>query len=104
MSELHLEGQGAPSGERGLWSEYKGRRQERVMASGSCKSSHMAATVSRRATRREELQRPGHGTSCAVLKTEFHPEAVGSHCRILKERGIGRFALENHPFSDVVSQ
>lgn len=46
----------------------------------------MAATMLGWAARRDELKRPGHERSCAVLKTfEFPPEAVGSYHRILKK-------------------
>ena len=52
-----------------LWRVCNGRRQESAMASENCKSSHMAATILGWAARRDELKRPGHERSCAVLKT-----------------------------------
>lgn len=47
------------------------------MASENCKSSHMAATMVGWAARRDELKRPGHERSCAVLKTLSSPRSSG---------------------------
>lgn len=57
------------------------KEQESAVASGNSKSSHTMATMW--VAWRDELKRPGHERSYAVLKTlKFCPEAVGSHQRI----------------------